>query len=334
MKLIELKESELRSITLFLIDKKVIFHPKISPNGVPDFTGYHGKKFCLILDRNLVVKILRLASQGELKDKFDLKLVSSLLLWAEFNNIAITAGLAQMEYSHHHGNDIEASKENNVFLKIFDQYDPTHWLDLALGRRLTIPPVNLEGNIDYKFFMENDHYKMHYLEMLKLSQLYYNDSISVEHKFENLHQWVFENILICKYTTFFAVLAFGGKSKMFRNLEQNFKIVDKKCQNQAWDLTYLSLWSTKYYYENDSNEVFLFATHDEEMKDLLTLTHQESLEIYQKVFGKVLGDRISDFIGKIYVPREKPKVELLDLDKMIVKEKDNLRHILQKYYAI
>jgi hypothetical protein len=331
MKLIELKESELRSITLFLIDKKIIFHPKISPNGIPDFTGYHGKKFCLILDRNLVIKILRLVSQGELKDNFDLKLTSSLLLWAEFNNIAITSGIAQMEYSHHHGNDIEASKENNVFLEIFNQYNPKHWLDLALGRRLKISPVKLEGNIDYKFFMENDHYKMHYLEMLKLSQLYYDDSISIEHKFENLHQWIFDNILICKYTTFFAALTFGGKSKMFKNLERNFEAVDKKCQNQAWDLTYLSLWSTQYYYEKDSKEVFLFATHDGEMKDLLTLTHQESLEIYRKVFGKGLGGRIIDSIGKIYIKREKPKVELFDLDKKIVKEKDNLRQILKNY---
>ncbi len=334
MKLIELKESELRSITLFLIDKKVIFHPKISPNGIPDFTGYHGKKFCLILDRNLVVKILRLVSQGELKDKFDLKLVSSLLLWAELNNIAVTSGLAQMEYSHHHGNDIEASKENNVFLKIFDQYDPTHWLDLALGRRLTIPPVKLEGKIDYKFFMENDHYKMHYLEMLKLSQLYYDNSTSIEQKFESLYQWVFNNILICKYTTFFAALAFGGKSKMFRNQETSFEAVDKKCRNQAWDLTYLSLWSTQYFYEEDSNEVFLFATHDGEMKELFTLSHQESSEIYRNIFGKEIGDRIIDIVSKIYVRRERPKIDSLNLDNMIVKEKDNLKQILKKYYTI
>lgn len=329
MKLIEIKESELKSITLFLIDKKIIFHPNISPNGISDFTEYHGKNFCLILDRNLLVKILRLVNNGELKDEFSLKLVSSLLLWAEFNNISITSGLALIEYSHYHKGNFEASRENNFFLEIFKQYDPGHWLDLALGRRQTIPLIKLDNNIDYNFFIENDHFKMHYLEMLKLSQLYFDNSIPTENKFENLYQWIFNNILICKYTTYFAALVFGDKSKIFRTQERNFEVVNKKCINQAWDLTYLSIWSTQYYYEEESKDIFLFATHDKEMKELLILTHQESLEIYRNIFGKELGGRIINSIEKIYILRERPKVDSLDLDDMIEKEKQNLKQILK-----
>ena len=119
MDFIELKESELKHITLFLIEKKVIFHPAISPKGIPDFINYNGKNFILILDRNLLVRILRLVNEGELKDKFSQILIGSLLFWSEINNIAITSGLALTEYSDFHKGNKESSIENNIFLNIF-----------------------------------------------------------------------------------------------------------------------------------------------------------------------------------------------------------------------
>ncbi len=50
MEILEIKQSELKQITLFLIDQKIILHPKISPDGIPDFTGYECKKFIVFLD--------------------------------------------------------------------------------------------------------------------------------------------------------------------------------------------------------------------------------------------------------------------------------------------
>lgn len=217
MKFIEIKKSELKSITLFLVDKKIILHPIISPDGIPDFSGYQGRKFIVILDRNIIVRILRLANNGKLKDAHSLKIVSCLLAWSEFNSIALNSGLALTEHSHHHGSNIESSNENNIFLQIFKQYSPRDWFDLATGKTKTIKRIELKKEKDFEFFVEDDHYKMHYLEMLKLSQLYFNDKLEIVNKFELFHEWVFENILICKYTTYFAVMLLGDKSKTFRN---------------------------------------------------------------------------------------------------------------------
>ena len=55
MNIFTVKESELKEITLFLIEKKIILHPRISPKGSPDFTGYENRKIEIILDRNLLV---------------------------------------------------------------------------------------------------------------------------------------------------------------------------------------------------------------------------------------------------------------------------------------
>ncbi|MCB0653178.1 MAG: hypothetical protein KDC85_18030 [Saprospiraceae bacterium] len=330
MSLIEIKESELKSITLFLIDKKIILHPKISPDGIPDFSGYEGKKFIVILDRNILIRILRLVNNGELKDAHSLQIVSCLLAWSEFNNIALNSGLALTEYSYHHKGNIESSKENNIFLQIYDQYSPRDWFDLAMGKTRTIQKIHLKEEKDYEFFVEDDHFKMHYLEMLKLSQLYFSDDIEVEKKFELFHKWTFENILICKYTTYFAVMLFGGKSKTLRNKKLNFDSIKRICKNVAWDLTYLSFWSTQYYYEKDAKEIYLFATMDKELRDLFFLTHKESLEIYREVFGEKKGNNIIDSVSEIYVRRDKPEINQIVLDKLINQEQLYLTEILNR----
>lgn len=330
MKIIEIKQSELKNITLFLIDKKIILHPKISPEGIPDFTGYEGKRFIVILDRNLLVRVLRLVNNGELKDKHSLKVISCLLLWSEFNNIALNSGLALTEYSHFHGGNNESSIEHNIFLEIYKQYSPQHWLDLATDKTTTIPKISLKKKESYSFFVESGHFKMHYLEMLKLSQLYFNYSITIEKKFELFHQWIYDNILICKYTTYFAAMLFGDKSKTFRKVETNFDSIDKICKNVAWDLNYLSFWSTQYYYEETANDIYLFATMDKELRELFLITHRKSLDVYTNIFGKEIANRITSKLSEIYQSRNKPDIDEQKLDKMINEEQDNLRGVINE----
>jgi hypothetical protein len=330
MKFIEIKKSELKIITLFLIDEKIILHPIISPVGIPDFSEYKGRKFIVILDRNILVRILRLVNNGELKDDHSLKIVSCLLAWSVFNNIVLNSGLALTEYSHHHGGNIESSKENNIFLHIYKQYSPRDWFDLATGKFKTIKRIELQKERDFEFFVEGDHFKMHYLEMLKLSQLYFNDELEIVKKFELFFKWVFQNILICKYTTYFAIMLLGNKSKTFRNKTINYESVNLICKNVAWDLTYLSFWSTQYYFEKDAEHVYLFATMDKELRELFFLTHKESLEICKEVFGEKNGQIIINSISNIYLSRSKPEINPTALDKLVNEEQFNLKEQLNK----
>jgi len=328
MKIIKIKTSDLKEITLFLINKKIIFHPIISPEGYPDFTGYENKNHILIIDRNLLVRILRLANNGSLKDEYSLKIVSSLLAWSEFNGITITAGIALIEYSFFNKGNIESNIENNIFLEIFNKYNTSDWLDLAMGRSNSIAQIKSKSKFENDFFIESDHFKMHYLEMLKISQLYFNHNITIEDKFKIFYKWNYENILICKYTTFYALLVFGEKSKTFRNVKNSFEKINKICTNQAWDLTYLSFWSTLYYNENESNDIFLFATEDKELKELFILTHKDSFDIYLKIFGLKVGNNIIEHIKRIHLPRKQPQINSINLDEMIKIEKQNLEQVL------
>lgn len=68
---------------------------------------------------------------------------------------------------------MSASKENNIFKEIFNFYTPLDWLDLALDNKQTIPKIELSKKLEsYNFNVENDHFKMHYSEMLRLTYLF------------------------------------------------------------------------------------------------------------------------------------------------------------------
>jgi hypothetical protein len=331
VEILEIKDREIEEMSLFLNQKKIIIHPKISPNGELDFTGFKGRKFVVILDQNILIQILQLVKTGELKDEISLKVVSNLLLWSSINGIFLTSGLAFTEYSHFQQSNKESSFKNNIFLKIFEEYTTKQWLDLATGKIKTIPKIQLKEEKDYSFFIEGDHYKMHFLEMLKLSQLYFSHDQTIVAKFDEFFKWIVENILICKYTTYFAIQLLGNKSKIYRKKELTFESVYSICKNNAWDLTYLSFWSTQYYFENDTNEIYLFATMDKELKELFFTTHKESNTPFLETFGNENGKAIINLMESIYVKRDKPEINQIKLDKMIIDETEKLKIIFGKY---
>ena len=45
------------------------------------------------------------------------------------------------------------------------------------------------------------------------------------------------------------------------------------CENQAWDISYLSKWSTLYWDKEEYTEEFMFATNDILLKRIFINTH-------------------------------------------------------------
>jgi hypothetical protein len=307
MKIITISEQQVKEVTLFLIENKLIFHPRISTNGNPDFTNYHGRKYVLILDRNILTKLIELCLQGTLNDQYLLKVIGSVMFWAEFNGIGITAGLALNEYAHGLNDNIKASKENNIFLEIFDFYSPQHWLDLALGKKDNIPQITLSKDLNsYHFNIENDHYKMHYSELLQLCILQNNQVLKNNEKLIEYLKWNDKNILFCQYTLVYACLLFSRKIKQikFNNVDELLK----KCKNQAWDLTYLSFWSTLYWEDKESDEVFLFCTMDKDLKRIFANTHEVHNNTFVDCFGKEKGSKIHEEFQRILSKRVRPNI--------------------------
>lgn len=327
MKIIKVSEQQVKEVTMFLVHNKLIFHPNISPNGVPNFTNYYGREYILILDRNILTKLIELCLNGTLSDSYILKVIGSIMFWAEFNGVRITAGIALNEYAQYLNEDMKASNENNIFLEIFDFYTPLQWLDLALGIKSTIPKIILTSKLkSYLFNVENDHYKMHYSEMLHLTFLLANQRLKNTDKMIEFIKWNNENLLFCQYTLIYACLLFSRKIKQI-NTEQIEEIY-KKCRNQAWDLTYLSYWSTLYWDDKHIGEVYLFCTMDKDLKKIFVATHEIHKNPFVEYFGQDKGIKVHNEYLNVISNRVKPDISIDKLDKLIECEEENIRKML------
>jgi hypothetical protein len=164
MEIINVPEQELKSITEFLMEKRLIFHPLISPDGIPDFTGYLGRSYTLIIDRNILTNLISLCTSGSLSDHHMLRIISSIMFWCISNNIQVNSGLALIEYANFKDSNEQSSKENNIFKRIFDVYSPQLWLDVACGRSNRVPIIQpLKNEKSYTFNINSDHCHMHFM---------------------------------------------------------------------------------------------------------------------------------------------------------------------------
>lgn len=320
MDILRIKQSELELITRFINENQLILHPQISPAGELDFTDYKGKKFTVLLDRNLLSYLLTLVKTGKLEDDRTRTAISSIMLWSRFNNILLNSGFALIEYANWKKGDEEATQENNIFLKTYNYYPANTWLDLALNKRKTIPALELKEVDEYSFYKESEHFKMHFLEMLKIAELFLNEELSQEEKIINFYKWVYENILICRYTIMYFPLLLTGRVKTFKKLKGDFEILISRCENQAWDLTYLSVWSTLHYEEEQADEIYLFGTMDKELRTIFITSHRNSDDPIYEMLGDQQGQVIVDELKSLkekYLPRKFRPIESFDLDGMI-----------------
>lgn len=329
MEVLRIHEKQIKELTKFIIEKNLILHPIISPNGVPDFSYSIGKKYILIIDRNIMTKIIELCSTGTLKDPHILKVVSSLLFWSHFNDVAITGGLALNEYANIKNGNNEASTENNIFLRMFDQYPTKTWLDLFEGKINSVPKIKILSNKDYVFDVKSGHQQMHLAEMLHIFYLYMNQELTVTEKMIELLNWINKNILFCAYTIVFAALLFSKKVKQPKIQElKSIEDILKKSSNQAWDLTYLSFWSTLYWNENEGDTIHLFTTMDKDLKKVFVNTHNTDSNLFIRCFGAKEGEKINVEYERILSNRQKPIITDEIISQLVENEISDLKRML------
>ena len=88
----------------------------------------------------------------------------------------------------------------------------------------------------------------------------------------------------------------------------NFDRVVAGCENQAWDFSYLTNWSTLYSYPQKYEQQFLFATNDILLKRIFINRHQEYgfNAVLFEVFPQKEYDQLMDYIEYMSENRVKP----------------------------
>lgn len=325
----KISEDELKTIEDFLFKSEIIFHPVISPKGTPTLGQYFGREKVLILDRNILVLILDLVQKGTLKDKYRLKQISSLLVWCIFNDVLPTAGLALMEHSHVLGISEESVQQHNIFRNIYSKYSIKDWFELAIGKKCEIPIKTeiLKENPEYKIY--NEHQTLNYIQVLKLCQLLLGPKMSLVKYLREFHKWSYENTLIGVYSTFHAILFLKKQTKLSRQLKElDFNQTLKNCKNVAWDLSYLSFWSTLYWNDKTDKKVYLFATRDKEVKSIFKYIYNSQTDPYINILGKEIETVVKKDLESIFTPRPKRKFDKKELKELMSIEEMKLKNYL------
>ncbi len=85
-----------------------------------------------------------------------------------------------------------------------------------------------------------------------------------------------DNLLVSEYLLVYAAMLFTGQENIRAPKNSNSTDMDKVvagCKNQAWDITYLTNWSTLYSYPDEYEQEFLFATNDILLKRIFINKH-------------------------------------------------------------
>lgn len=263
---------------------QIIFHPVIAPDGVINkqkfFFSENNKPYMLFIDRNILISLLKFCENGSLKDNAESKKVGLLFAWAALNGIPVSAGFAVMERSASIHSQEEGLVELGKYLEVTEKYSTQLWIDVATGRKTEIPKITFSmkpaPNVTADYASGSDHYDMAVASLLHMVYLFRNNSMSPTEKIKEFFLWMCDNLLVSEYLLVYVTLVFMGKdgAKAPKNANSNsLEKVIAGCRNQAWDISYLTLWSTFYTASDQYKEEFLFATNDILLKRIFVNKH-------------------------------------------------------------
>lgn len=325
-------------------NQQIIFHPEIAPEGKIKYDVFAATKrrkaLILLVDRNILSSLLKFCEIGSLKNKGESQLIGVIMAWAIFNNMPISAGMAIKERAFQLHSQEKGLVELQKFLEIFDAYPGQMWLQIAEGRLTEIPPIKysntLAQNIAVNYSDGGDHYDMAVASLLHAIRLYRDQTKRPVEKVYEFIQWMYDYLLVSEYLLVYVIMLFTGqdniKAPKHANSNDFGKIV-AGCENQAWDIAYLTNWSTLYSDTEKYSEEFLFATNDVLLKRIFINcnTPYGVNGLLFNVFHKKEYNQLMDYIEDRVRNRVKPDFggnPQIYFQKLIEKEKRKLQILL------
>lgn len=300
-------------------EQQIIFHPDIAPEGKFDYAKFFVSKskkpFILFIDRNILSSLLKFCEKGSLKSKGESQLIGLVMAWAELNDIAISAGLAVRERASQLHSQEEGLVELQKFLEIFDTYPGQMWLQVAEGQRTEIPSITYSQktaqNITVNYADSGDHYEMAVASLLHAVWLYRNPEMTPIDKVRDFFKWMCDHLLVSEYLLVYVAMLFTGQNSIKAPKHANTNDIEKivaGCENQAWDIAYLTNWSTLYANTEKYDEEFLFATNDILLKRIfINKNAPDGLNgLLFDVFPKKDYNQLMDYIEERMQSRVKP----------------------------
>lgn len=350
MNYLSFEDDELDFLIKAVNNIQMIFHPQYAPNGVFTIDSIFelqnpNKDVLIIADKNFVSPICEIVKSGTLQDKDRLQRVALFVTWVKFLNARATCGIGLLENDTAGLSNISGEESRQMFLHGLDKVPSQIWKDIALGYRNEIPELFLFGkpmpsNTEYKYgdgllLLSNE------AAIIKIVQLLRTTNITPIDKFDIFMRWYADHLDIAESMMVYAAFVFGNVklvAKPKSSVSNNYAKVVKGIKNQAWDLTYITTWSTEYYNEIE-NKCVMFATDDKTQKVIVVnvLPQGQATEAVDAVFctkaeAKQLEKLASDKLGEARIRPFAGKSrdeQLLIIKELIDSEYENLKNMIQ-----
>ena len=276
MKVLWFEDDEIDNLLKAVNRMQICFHPVFAPNGKFDVKDIitlqdSGKDVIVIVDKNIASPICEISRNGYLKDEFRMQKTAIFLTWVFFIGGRLTCGIDIMESDTSGLSSVSGAEERAQFLHGVERIPPQIWKELAFGLINRIPEQYLYkktseqrenyGAKDDLILLSNR------AALLKVVQLLRDNSLTPVHKFVTFFSWYIDHLLISESMLIYAALIFYQiphvKPPKGYNRDKMQEIM-RGINNQAWDLTYIGIWSRAYY--NEGQYHCMFATDDNTQK--------------------------------------------------------------------
>lgn len=313
-------DGELEALIDNINTLQIFYHHKYADDGRITFHSMmelQGKDTFIFIDNNILSPICECIKTGTVKDKLRLRKIATLITFSKFINAQMNCGLCLVENDTAQKATTTAEEQRQLFLYAVDKIPALVWKSLALGYCDSIPDAFLKN---YKFintnesyrFDENLHYLMHQAAMTKLVILLRDTNKTGFEKFIIFINWLADNLLITESVFSYAALLFGDVKNIKRPKKYSsneFEKVLDGIKNQAWDIFYVSKWST-FYYKNTESDVYALATDDNTLKMIVanSIPDGQSRVLIDYLFSTPSQQKIIDdfYEEKLGINRKKP----------------------------
>ena len=319
MDILHITDIEYEYIWRELQNQQIVFHPTVAPAGVLNsqlfFHSLGAKPICLFIDRNILSGLLQFCKNGHLKNAEEAKRIGILMIWTRLYNIEISAGLAVQERAYQLHSQMDALLELQHFFDVFDQYPLQTWLQVATGQLAEIPQMAFSEKpacgISVDYSEAGEHYEMAVASLLHMVWLYRNNDATPFEKIRDFYLWLYDNLLISEYLLVYAAMLFTNQPKIKapkHAMSNSIKAIVAGCENQAWDISYLTNWSTLYSASDQYDKEFLFATNDHLLKRIFINTNgpYKLNGVLFSVLPPKEYNQLIDFIEEKQTARVKP----------------------------
>jgi len=273
MSVLIFEDDELDELFNVVNNMQICFHPKYAPEGkftVYDFVNMKNmvQEINIIVDNNIVSPVCEIAKNGTLNNQERLRKIAAFITWTKYIGANLTCGIGLLENDTADISNISGEERRLQFLHGVDVIPALIWKALAFGAIESVPEQFLfKGTYckDKNFRIDNDFLLLsNETAIVKLVQLIREKELTPIDKFISYMEWYADHMNIAESMVVYAAMVL----KQIPNVSLpkscgsgNYEKVVRGIKNQAWDLTYITIWSTEYYNEK-TGICWMFATDD------------------------------------------------------------------------